>query len=311
MAFYRADGAMQRRLAALVADLEAEGRPGLGSRLSLTWIRYPASLRGWSEEGWGVPLELAGTGAHWRGEAQRYPASVVKLVYLVAAEAWIQKQWLGSTEELRRALADMVRDSSNDATGYVVDLLSGTTSGVELPAAPFAEWSRRRQVVNEWLAGLAWPELEGWNACQKTWGDGPYGRERQSYGEGNENRNRLSTEGTARLLQAVMAGAMVSPPASRRMQALLARSLEASQRAADPENQVDGFLGGGLPEGAQLWSKAGWMSQARHDAAYMEGDGLAPTLLVAFSEGRRCAKDESLLPSICRRLLEPEAPPPP
>jgi hypothetical protein len=303
MAFYRADGAMQQELADLVADLEAAGRAGLGERLSLTWVRYPASLRSWSEEGWGCPLEQAGEGAHWQGTLERYPASVVKLVYLVAAEAWLQRQWLGSTDEFQRALADMVRDSSNDATGYVVDLLSGTTSGVELPHRPFAEWSEKRQLVNHWLAELGWPELVGINACQKTWGDGPYGRERQSYGESLENRNRMNTEGTARMLQAVMAGSMVSPPASLRMQALLARSLDLDQRAADPDNQVDGFLGGGLPEGAQLWSKAGWMSQARHDAAYVEVEGMAPTLLVAFSEGDACAKDETLLPEICRRLV--------
>ena len=304
MAFYRADGAMGQQLETLVAELEAEGRPGLAARLSLTWVRYPASLRSWSEEGWGVPLERAGAGAHWQGARQRYPASVVKLVYLVAAEAWIQRQWLARGDELLRALADMVRDSSNDATGYVVDLLSGTTSGVELPPAAFAAWSEERQLVNRWLGELGWPELEGSNACQKTWGDGPYGRERQSYGEGNANRNRLSTEGTARLLQAVMAGAVVSPPAGRRMQALLARSLDGAQRAADPENQVDGFLGGSLPEGARLWSKAGWMSQARHDAAYVEAEGVAPFLLVAFSEGKRCAADGTLLPELCARLLE-------
>jgi hypothetical protein len=105
------------------------------------------------------------------------------------------------------------------------------------------------------------------------------------------------------MLQAVMAGAIVSPPASLRMQALLSRSLDLEQRAADPENQVDGFLGGGLPEDTQLWSKAGWMSQARHDAAYVEAEGMAPTLLVAFSEGEVCAKDETLLPEICRRLV--------
>ncbi|MFM1799421.1 MAG: hypothetical protein RLZZ117_1699 [Cyanobacteriota bacterium] len=304
MAFYRADGAMQQRLEALVAELEAEGRPALATRLSLTWVLYPASLRSWSEEGWGVPLERAGIGAHWQGHRQRYPASVVKLVYMVAAEAWIQRQWLSRSEELSRALADMVRDSSNDATSYVMDLLSGTTSGVELPPAAFAAWSEERQVVNRWLRQLDWPELEGSNACQKTWGDGPYGRERQSYGADNANRNRLSTDGTARMLQAVMAGALVSPPASRRMQERLARSLDSAQRAADPENQVDGFLGAGLPEGALLWSKAGWMSQARHDAAYMEADGMAPCLLVAFSEGKRCAADATLLPEICRRLMQ-------
>ena len=303
MAFYRADGAMQQELADLVANLEAEGRSGLGEHLSLTWVRYPSSLRSWSEEDWGCPLEQAGEGAHWQGNRLRYPASVVKLVYLVAAEAWLHRQWLGSTDELKRALADMVRDSSNDATGYVVDLLSGTTSGVELPDRAFAEWSQQRQLVNQWLEELGWPEWEGCSACQKTWGDGPYGRERQSYGENNANRNRLSSESTARMLQSIMAGVMVSPPASQRMRALLERSLDLEQRAADPENQVDGFLGGGLPEGAQLWSKAGWMSQARHDAAYVEAEGVAPTLLVAFSEGDTCARDDTLLPEICRRLV--------
>jgi beta-lactamase class A len=186
----------------------------------------------------------------------------------------------------------------------VVDLLSGTTSGVELPDRAFAEWSQQRQLVNHWLAGLGWSELEGVNACQKTWAEGPYGRERVFYGAELENRNRLSTDVTARLLHAVMAGAAVSPPACRRMTALLHRSLDPQARAADPENQVDGFLGAGLPEGARLWSKAGWMSQARHDAAYVEVEGRAPMLLVVFSEGRVRAADETLLPAIAAALLD-------
>ncbi|MDP7328065.1 MAG: hypothetical protein QF862_05450, partial [Prochlorococcaceae cyanobacterium ETNP7_MAG_30] len=66
--------------------------------------------------------------------------------------------------------------------------------------------------------------------------------------------------------------------------------------------QVDGFLGEGLPEGSQLWSKAGWMSQARHDAAWWCTPGKAPCLLVVFSEGPECARDEKLLPLIAAHL---------
>jgi hypothetical protein len=55
---------------------------------------------------------------------------------------------------------------------------------------------------------------------------------------------------------------------------------------------------------SQLWSKAGWMSQARHDAAYVEAEKAAPMLLVVFSEGERWARDEQLLPTIAGRLLE-------
>ncbi len=303
MAFYRPDDGMVSILESLIERLELDGRPGLREQLSITWLRYQGSLidRGVALE----PSAFSGlpvVGASWGGSRQRYPASVVKLVYMVAVEAWLQQQWLEEGPELRRAMADMIRDSSNDATGLVVDLLSGTTSGPDLLAPRLAAWQAQRQLVNGWLADLGWPEFEGCNACQKTWGDGPFGRERQFYGEALENRNRLSTDATARLLHGVIAGALVSPPACVRMRDLLSRSLEPATLRADPENQVDGFLGGGLTEGSRLWSKAGWMSQARHDAAYVEAEGQAPFLLVVFSEGADRAADGALLPSIARAL---------
>jgi len=311
MAFYSPDQAMGQRLEALVQELEQQDRPGLADQLSITWVRYPQSLLdralvpGREQSDPGAEGTWAhGRGASWNGGRLRYPASVVKLVYLVAAEAWLQRQLIGEEAELRRALADMIRDSSNDATGLVVDRLTGTTSGPELPPEAFRHWSGQRQLVNDWLQDLGWPELEGCNACQKTWGDGPYGRERQSYGPEGENRNRLSTEATARMLEAVIAADVVSPPACRRMQQVLERPLDLAARQADPENQVDGFLGEGLPLEARLWSKAGWMSQARHDAAYAEVPGADPFLLVVFSEGPACARDPSLLPSIAAALRQ-------
>ena len=296
---------MAQQLEATITDLEADGRAGLRRQLSITWLRYSDSLidsassRSELESFWAEQPR----GASWHGDQARYPASVVKLLYLVAAEAWLQRQLIDDTSELRRALADMIRDSSNDATALVLDLLTGTTSGPALPEAAFTSWALRRQLVNQWCEQLGWSEWSGCNACQKTWGDGPYGRERQFYGADLENRNRLSSDLCARLLHGVMAGALVSPPACGRMRELLARSLDPAERAADPENQVDGFLGAGLPAGARLWSKAGWMSQARHDAAYIEAEGHAPTLLVVLSESSARARDEQLLPELCRQLL--------
>ena len=304
MAFYSPDPAMGQCLVDLVRALEQDGRPGLSDQLSITWVRFPQSQLDRAaqlapEAYWSLPCP----GATWRGDQLRYPASVVKLVYLIAAEAWLQQDLLQDAPELRRALAAMIQDSSNNATAYVMDRLSGTTGGPELEPAAMETWTQQRQLVNQWLAGLAWPELDGWNACQKTWDDGPYGRERVFYGADNGNRNRLSTNGVARLLQGVIASALVSPPACARMRPLLYRSLDLQQRAADPDNQVDGFLGAGVPADAQCWSKAGWMSQARHDAAYIEGEDLPPTLLVVFAEGAACARDGELLPEIARHLL--------
>ena len=309
MAFYSPDPGMGQQLERLVAALEGQGRPGLARQLSITWLRYAESPLSSAVPALGSeerqPILLP-RGASWGGDRLRYPASVVKLFYLAAVEAWLQRQLLLDGAELRRALADMVQASGNEATSLVVDLLSGTTSGPSLPPERFASWVRQRQLVNAWLQQLAWPELGGCNVCQKTWQEGPYGREHDFYGlAGQDNRNRLSTDATARLLHGVICDELVSPPASRRMKELLQRSLDPALRAADPGNQVDGFLGAGLPpDRARLWSKAGWMSQARHDAAYVEIEGGSPFLLVVFSEGERCARDETLLPELGRQVAE-------
>jgi len=309
MAFYSPDAAMGQHLEALVRALELDGRPGLSSQLSVTWLRYGPGRSGIDA---GANLDTAAfwrlqpQGSSWNGERCRPAASMVQLVYLVAAEAWLQADRIHASEDLTAALAAMMRASSNDATSLVVDLLSGTTSGPRLVPEAMVLWQRQRQLVNQWLQGLGWPELAGWNACQKTWTDAPHGRDRVACGSHGENHNRLSSDGVARLLHALIGSAIVSPPACARMRRLLARNLDGTAPAADPGNPVAGFLGEALAEGARLWGKASWMREARHDAAYLElpsREGLQAHLLVVCSEGEACAADAQLLPELARRLL--------
>ena len=292
MAFYRPDSAMQAQLTGLLDRLAAERRPGLHNSVAISWVRYDCS----------DPTPGSGSGAGWSDQRILFPASVVKLVYALAAEAWLQRDLLPEADELRRAMRDMIADSSNDATSLVLDLLTGTTSGPSLLGESWQTWQQQRHLVNDWLQGLGWEELEKVNCCQKTWGDGPYGRERDFYGVGLGNRNALTTAATARLLESVMTDALVSPLACKRLRQLLSRSIDLMQRKAAPENQVDGFLGEGLPVGSRLWSKAGWMSQARHDAAWWSLQGGRPMLLVVFTQGRERANDTTLLPAIAREL---------
>ena len=292
MAFYRAEPAMQEYLVGLIDRFADQGRPGLHEQIAVNWVRYdPANVSTGS-----------GMGAAWADQKPLYPASVVKLVYAVAVEAWLQKGLLLETAELRRAVNDMIALSSNDATGLVVDFLTGTSSGPDLQGESWVSWQRQRQLVNEWLSNFGWAEFERVNCCQKTWGDGPYGREHRFYGENNSNRNALTTAAVSRLLEGVMTDGLLSPPACHRLRSALARSLDQGERSADPENQVDGFLGEGLPENSRLWSKAGWMSQARHDAAWWNEPEGATQLLVVFSVGVERANDSQLLPGIAKEL---------
>ena len=132
---------------------------------------------------------------------------------------------LETSPELERAIRDMIVDSSNDATGLVLDVLTGTTSGPELTIAPFQTWAYQRNIVNRYYQSLGWEELKTINVNQKTWGDGPYGRERMYLGENFENRNRLTTNAIARLFHSIVGGVAVSSEISQEMMSLLQRDV--------------------------------------------------------------------------------------
>src|SRR5690348_15542008 len=94
------------------------------------------------------------TGGSMRGDAAIFPASVVKLFYLVATHQWLQDGKLQDTEELRRAMHDMIVESSNDATGFFVDSLTDATNGPPLPDEQMKQWSDKRNVVNRYFTSL-------------------------------------------------------------------------------------------------------------------------------------------------------------
>src|SRR5882762_8734317 len=135
--------------------------------------------------------------ASFRGNERIYPASVVKLFYLVAAHRWLEDKKIEDTPELRRALKDMIVDSSNEATQYIVDVLTHTTGGYELPPEEMKEWQYKRNAMNRYYASLGYTNI---NVNQKTFCEDAYGRERVSRGPNGENRNKLTTDATARLL---------------------------------------------------------------------------------------------------------------
>lgn len=306
MTFFHSDEQLQNQGIGII-DATRTQFPGLAAnQVAMTWLVYDPPI--WvntggaltPEEFWKYPVR----GFNYRGIEPIYPASIVKLFYLLAVFEWKEKGMFRTTPELERAIRDMIIDSSKDATSLVVDVLTGTTSGPELSPGPFETWKSQRNLVNRYLQTLNWPEFESINVNQKTWSDGAYGRERIFLGELMENRNMLTTNATARLLHSIIGGVAVSSVASGQMMELIKRSLDPKDLAENPDNQVTGFLGGGLPKTAKLWSKAGHTSQVRHDAAYIELPSTRPYVLVVFTEGKAPSQNREILPFISQKVVE-------
>ena len=231
--------------------------------------------------------------AHHRGDEKIYPASVIKLFYLAAAHRWLEDKRISDTSELRRALRDMIVDSGNEATGYVVDALTNTTSGLELPPAELTAWHAQRNAVNRWFHSLGY-DL---NANRKTWWEGPYGRDQQAVDSFTPSRNFLTTNATARLLVEIASGQCVSENRCQQMLELMSRDF-ANPNSTDHQGRE--FIGAGLPPTAKLWSKAGYMSTARHDAAIVElADGKKFALVIFTTR----PDTREIIPEITRQIV--------
>ncbi len=240
--------------------------------------------------------------ANYRGDQKIYPASVVKMFYMAALHQWLEDGKIKTlSPELQRGLKDMIVDSSNEATQYVLDVLTDTSSGGEMSAKEFAAWSYKRNAVNRYFASLGFQNI---NVNQKTFCEDAYGREQQFRNYKGENRNMLTTNATARLLAEIALGKSVSPERSHQMMDLLKRDFSGTSKDAD--DQAHGFTAIALNElnlkDAKLWSKAGWTSKTRHDAAYIETSDNLKFVLVVFTEN--FANEREIIPGIVNIILK-------
>lgn len=237
--------------------------------------------------------------AGFRGNERVYPASVVKLFYLVATHRWLEDKKIEQTPELTRAVRDMIVDSSNEATQYVLDVLTHTTGGYELPPKEMEEWQYQRNAVNRYFSSLGYTNI---NVNQKTFCEDAYGRERVSRGPNGENRNKLTTDATARLMMEIVTGKIANTARTAAMMELLKRDYTGT--SSDTDDQGRGFTGIALQgrEGFRLWSKAGWTSTTRHDVAYVEMPDGGKFVLATFTSNH--ANDREIIPTVARAVIE-------
>ncbi|MGH9366639.1 MAG: serine hydrolase [Thermoanaerobaculia bacterium] len=261
------------------------------------------SGRGLTEEGLSIAvIDLTAPGPNpsfpaggFRAEIPYYPASVVKIFFLAYYEAQRETGRLADTPELARAVKDMITVSSNDATGFVVDSITGTTSGPELSGLAWEEWKERRNAVNRFFARRG--GYPGLNANQKTFCEDAYGRE-QAFREGGRNRNRMSAAEAARLFKEIALGEVAGQAGTDEMLTLLSRDITHEDPYEDLEIEDARLAGQGLPKGSRFWSKSG----DAYDVHHLVGRVVLPNgsdfVIAVFTRG---VKD---VPAVIPRVYE-------
>ena len=229
------------------------------------------------------------TRADYHGNAPFYPASVVKLFFMVA-----MFHQGNITPEIDRALHEMISVSDNDAAAFLLDVLTDTTSGPELEKEALEKFIDGRRSLNRYFASLG----DDVSLMMKPWSFGPFGRDMQMFAGNPMIRNRVTANCVASLLLWIVRRHAISSQSSEAMLVLLERPL-APRRPT--ENQVEQYLGAALPEGSRLWSKEGDTGEVRHDAAYVELPDGRKLILVVLTRG--AADDPALLPAIGKHLL--------
>lgn len=215
----------------------------------------------------------------YRDQEPMYPASVVKVFWLAYLAKQVEEGKVQLSAESQRACQDMIRDSNNDATGYVVNLSTGANPGPELSGKTYEAWFAKRNGANVWFKSLGYEKI---NVLNRTYNEGPYGVERQAVGEKYDRRNLLTTDATARLMAEIHLDKIVSPRQCEWMRSLLSRAVPADSAEAD--GQSKGYTGSLLQKGSKLWSKAGWTSETRHDAATIQLPDGREVVVVVFTQ---------------------------
>lgn len=204
------------------------------------------------------------------GDVLYYPASCVKLAFMVGATAHCREQGL-RPDCLDTAVRPMVVDSDNVATGVVIDASTGTVNQPE--GAPGLEaWIDRRRHSEKLLerADLLGTQRLFTKTYPTNSGEEPEGFE--AVARARLGRNAMAPDPAARLMLAIQEGSL-EPQARDYMRALLRRP------AFSPQSS----LGGGLPPGSVHESKIGTAYDTLGDVMYARLPNGVRLIIAAFT----------------------------
>ena len=236
--------------------------------------------------------------AHSGGDQPIYPASVVKLVYLMAAYAWQEEGRLTIDPTLDAALEAMIRQSSNQATQKVFARLTETAPGPELSPADYRVYRERRLAVKRWLTRLGIDHLHCVNPTYD--GDGDLvGRDQQflrdrsvtgglTSADGSyPNRQAMTAIGTAKLLALLATDRALTPDDSATVRKRMRR---------DPKEQphLARRIAGGAARipGLEVYAKSGTWGPDYADAGIVRHPDGRQFVLVVFTEAQPAYRGE-------------------
>jgi beta-lactamase class A len=270
----------------VVAEFAAKGLTDEG--ISIAVIDLTAS----------TPLSSFPAGAY-RGDVSYYPCSVVKICFLSYYEAQKEAGKLQDTPELVRAVKDMITVSSNDATGFVVDSITGTTSGPEI-ADPreWEKWKARRNAVNDWYRTRGYTNL---NANQKTFCEDAYGRE-TAFRDGGKNRNRMTAMEAARLFKEIVHGEVAGELLTAEMTMLLSRDITGEEKLEDMEPEDARLAGQSLPKGSRLWAKSGDAYDFHHLVGRIALPNGSDFVIAVFTKGVKTVPE--IIPRVYQKVAD-------
>jgi hypothetical protein len=233
----------------------------------------------------------------YRGDVSYYPCSVVKLCFLSYYESQKEAGKVKDTPELVRAVKDMITVSSNDATGFVVDSITGTTSGPEIQdPREWERWKARRNVVNDWYRARGYTNL---NANQKTFCEDAYGRE-TAFRDGGKNRNRMTAAEAARIFKEIVRGEVAGELFTDEMKMLLSRDITGQEKLEDMEPEDARLAGQGLPKGSRLWAKSGDAYDFHHLVGRVALPNGSDFVIAVFTKGVKTVPD--VIPSVYEKV---------
>jgi beta-lactamase class A len=237
--------------------------------------------------------------AAFRGDVSYYPCSVVKLCFLSYYAAQREDGKLAESPELSRAVTDMITVSSNDATGFVVDSITGTTSGPEIAdAREWDRWKAKRNAVNDWFHARGYTNL---NANQKTFCEDAYGRE-QAFRDGGKNRNRMTASEAARILKEIVRNEVAGPMNTDAMLRLLSRDITQDKPFEDMEPEDARLAGQGLPKGSRLWAKSGDAYDFHHLVGRVALPNGSDFVIAVFTKGVKTVP--GVIPRVYEKVAE-------